>query len=80
MRVERRIPSTPEKLWQLLIRDATLTDDGVMLPAGKVARYESRALLECRGDATLLRWHLTPLGDDRTLLVFTQEPIRSETT
>lgn len=71
MRIERLIPCPPGKLWAKLIQNAEATDQGVVLQLGRITRYQSPSLLECRSGDSLMRWELLPRGDDMTLLVFT---------
>ncbi|HYR33462.1 MAG TPA: hypothetical protein VEQ87_04150 [Burkholderiales bacterium] len=81
MRIERLIPCPPDKLWQALIRHAEATERGVMLvlpgglpDAGKITRYDSRKLLECRGHGSVVRWELAPRAEGMTLLAVTCAP------
>jgi hypothetical protein len=82
MRIERLVPYPPKKLWATLIQNAEATDRGAVLrlapscalaeATGRITRYESPSLLECRSGESLMRWELLPRGDDMTLLIFTE--------
>jgi hypothetical protein len=81
MRIERVVPCPPAVLWRALIQNAEATERGVMLrltlpgglseTAGRITRYESRTLLECCWEGSLLRWELEASGDGTTRVVIT---------
>ena len=72
MRIERLVPCAPREVWAKLIQEAEATVHGAVLPAGKIMRYQSPSLLECRSGGRLLRWELLPRGE-MTLLVYTEQ-------
>ena len=75
----RLLPHSPAKIWQALIRNAELGEQGALLrcPPVRAARsrvatitaYESGKALECSWNGRRLRWELEP-RDGKTLVTF----------